>query len=130
MSKNKEKPMKERMDFPGLPDRIRGLGDLAYNLWWSWHPQARELYRSLNLQAWRESHHNPIRLLSLLTEDMYLKVMQDRDFLAHYDAVMDQFAAETDSSAGWFSAEYGHLPLPISQPNTGCMFPCQCMLVV
>jgi hypothetical protein len=23
---------------PDLPERIRGLGKLAYNLWWSWRP--------------------------------------------------------------------------------------------
>jgi hypothetical protein len=42
-----------------LPDRIRGLGDLAYNLWWSWRVPARELFRSLGLQVWRESGHYP-----------------------------------------------------------------------
>ena len=28
--------------FPNLPERISGLGDLAYNLWWSWHPAAHD----------------------------------------------------------------------------------------
>jgi len=27
-----------RSKFPGLPDRISGLGELAFNLWWSRHP--------------------------------------------------------------------------------------------
>jgi starch phosphorylase len=114
MKKNEEIRMDEIKNFPKLPDRIRGLGDLAYNLWWSWHPQARELFRTLNLQAWRESNHNPVRLLSLLTEDIYAKAVTDHDFLAHYDAVMDQFAAETDSPSGWFTAEYGHLQSPLA----------------
>jgi starch phosphorylase len=114
MSENRERKMNEGKDFSNLPDRIRGLKDLAYNLWWSWHPQARELFRILNLQAWRESNHNPVRELSILSEDTYSKVLEDRDFLSHYDAVMDQFAAETDSPAGWFSAEYGHLKSPIA----------------
>jgi starch phosphorylase len=114
MSENQEGRMSEGKDFPSLPDRIHGLGDLAYNLWWAWHPQARELFRILNLQAWRESVHNPVRLLSILTEDTYSKVLQDRDFLAHYDAVMDQFSAETDSPSGWFSSEYGRLNAPIA----------------
>jgi starch phosphorylase len=114
MKTNKEIRMDEIKNFPNLPDRIRGLGDLAYNLWWSWHPQARELFRSLNLQAWRESNHNPVRLLSLLTEDIYAKAVSDHDFLSHYDAVMDQFAAETDSPSGWFTAEFGHLQSPLA----------------
>jgi starch phosphorylase len=114
MSDSEEIRMNAGKTFHNLPDRIHGLEDLAYNLWWSWHPQARELFRSLNLQAWRESNHNPVRLLSILTEDMFSKVLEDRDFLAHYDAVMDQFATEMDSPSGWFSAEYGHLQSPIA----------------
>ncbi|HAZ30654.1 TPA: hypothetical protein DCY65_03675, partial [Candidatus Acetothermia bacterium] len=38
-----------------LPARIRGLAELAYNLWWSWTPAARQLFRALDLQAYRES---------------------------------------------------------------------------
>ncbi|MGC9514345.1 DUF3417 domain-containing protein, partial [Methanocrinis sp.] len=35
---------KPRDKFPNLPSRIAKLGDLAYNLWWSWHPEGRELF--------------------------------------------------------------------------------------
>ena len=27
-----------------LPERISGLREMAYNLWWSWHPEGRELF--------------------------------------------------------------------------------------
>jgi hypothetical protein len=30
--------------FPNLPERIRGLGEMARNLWGSWHPAARMLF--------------------------------------------------------------------------------------
>ncbi|MCG7854301.1 MAG: DUF3417 domain-containing protein, partial [Methanoregulaceae archaeon] len=42
-----------------IPERIRGLGEMAYNLWWSWHPEARILFKQINQQAWKESIHNP-----------------------------------------------------------------------
>ena len=29
--------------FPNLPERIIGLEEMAENLWWSWHPEARML---------------------------------------------------------------------------------------
>ncbi|GBD97622.1 MAG TPA: DUF3417 domain-containing protein [Nitrospirae bacterium] len=32
-----------RKRFPSIPERISGLGELAYNLWWGWHPEARML---------------------------------------------------------------------------------------
>ncbi|MFW5908520.1 MAG: DUF3417 domain-containing protein, partial [Desulfosalsimonas sp.] len=36
-------PKKE--NFAHLPDQLSGLGDLAENLWWSWNPQARMLFK-------------------------------------------------------------------------------------
>ncbi len=52
--------------FPHLPERLVGLGELASNLWWSWHPEARNLFRMLDLLAWRETGHNPVKLLEAL----------------------------------------------------------------
>ncbi len=34
--------------FPIMPARISRLYELAYNLWWSWHPEARALYSTLD----------------------------------------------------------------------------------
>lgn len=48
---------------PTLPGRIRGLEDLAYNLWWSWHPAARMLFKRLQRIVWKESGHNPVRMI-------------------------------------------------------------------
>ena len=45
--------------FPNLPERIRGLEQLVYNLWWSWNRASREMFRALDLQAWLNSAHNP-----------------------------------------------------------------------
>jgi starch phosphorylase len=100
--------------FPSLPERIRGLEKLAYNLWWSWSPPARDLFRALDLQAWRESGHNPVRMLAILSPEVLVNAAQDQEFLAHYDAVMDQFDAETAFQAGWFAVEHGRPPSPLA----------------
>ena len=100
--------------FSGLPQRIGGLAQLAHNLWWSWHPPARELFRALDLQAWRESGQNPVRMLSFLSPDVVENAVQDQEFLAQYDAVMDQFKIETISAAGWFATQYGQATAPLA----------------
>jgi len=41
--------------FPHLPKRLEGLEELAENLWWSWNPGARMLFKTLDRQAWKES---------------------------------------------------------------------------
>lgn len=37
--------------FPNLPETIGGLAELAENLWWSWCPRARMLFKMLNRQV-------------------------------------------------------------------------------
>jgi starch phosphorylase len=100
--------------FSHLPERIRDLGRLAYNLWWSWNPSAREMFRALDLQTWRESNHNPVRMLAMIHPEVVEDAARDRDFMAHYDAVMDEFEAATASPSGWFGAEYGRVSSPLA----------------
>jgi starch phosphorylase len=52
--------------FRTMPTRISRLHELAYNVWWSWHPEARALYSSLDPDLWEHVRHNPVRLLSEL----------------------------------------------------------------
>jgi starch phosphorylase len=106
--------MSETDPVPDLPERIRGLGKLAYNLWWSWNPQARGLFRALDLQAWRESGHNPVRMLAVVRPEVLAGAAVDPEFLAHYDAVIDQYQVETASQAGWFTAEYSRARSPLA----------------
>ncbi len=48
---------------PHLPRHLEGLETLAENLWWSWNPGARMLFKTLDRQAWKESGHNPDKML-------------------------------------------------------------------
>ncbi|MBI5739713.1 MAG: alpha-glucan family phosphorylase [Nitrospirae bacterium] len=86
-----------------LPDRLRGLQDLAYNLWWSWHPAARMLFKTLDRVAWKESGHNPVRMLRDLPEDILKSAALNQEFIRHYDVVLARFHKEMDSRGGWFS---------------------------
>lgn len=105
--------MLELSHLPRLPERIQGLAELAYNLWWTWHRSAHDLFRALDLQVWRESGDNPIRMLNLLDSDTLERAAADPSFLRHYDSVMAQFKAELGSPVGWFPAEYGHPEKPL-----------------
>ena len=77
----------------GLPKRIGRLRELAYNLWWSWHPQARELFRALDYPLWRMSGHNPVKQLHEISPDRLREEAADPAFLTLYDAVMSAFDA-------------------------------------
>ena len=100
--------------FPNLPERIRGLERLSYNLWWSWHRQAREMFPALDLQAWRESDHNPLRMLAILPQQTLDDAARDPEFLERYDAVMAEFDANIASQTGWFTVRYGTPRSPLA----------------
>ena len=124
-----------RKEFPNLPDRLLGLGEMAENLWWSWHPAARMVFKSLNRQAWKESLHNPDKTLKELPPETLVEAAQDPDFLRHYDLVLSQFhkylqkgvcsmlstVCDRDTPGiAYFSAEYGlHHSLPFYAGGLG-----------
>lgn len=93
--------VRERFSF--IPDRIAGLGELSYNLWWSWHPEARMLFKMLDRQIWKECRHNPVKMLRELPHEVLEAAANDPEYLRHYDAVLARFHKEINTKGGWFS---------------------------
>jgi len=89
-----------------LPERINRLEDLANNLWWSWHPQARELFRVLDYPLWRLSGHNPVKQLREISADKLATAATDPAFLNLYDSVMSDFDADMSDKNSWFATKY------------------------
>jgi starch phosphorylase len=127
---NASKPL-----FPQLPSRIDGLEDLAENLWWSWHPKARMLFKALDRQAWKESGHNPDLMLRDIPPQVLEAAAVEPEYLKHYDDVMARFGRFTSGiecryldflpeehtfAVAYFSAEYGlHRSLPFYAGGLG-----------
>jgi starch phosphorylase len=95
--------IKLRSEFSHVPERIAGLVDLSYNLWWSWHPEARILFKQINQQAWKESTHNPVKMLQEIPGEFLEKVMKNREYLRRYDITMFRFRRYMASRNSWFS---------------------------
>ncbi len=89
--------------FPHIPERISGLGELAYNLWWSWNPSARMLFKTLDRQAWKESIHNPVMMLKEMPGKILQSASVNAHYLIHYDEVMSEFRNYTALNICWFS---------------------------
>lgn len=122
-------------EFPKLPERLSGLEELADNLWWSWHPGARMLFKMLDRQAWKESGHNPDRMLREMPVEILEAAAGNEDYLRNYDVVLSQFRrymAHTTCqylnfvpdpntyAVAYFSAEYGlHRSLPFYAGGLG-----------
>lgn len=101
--------------FLNIPERLKGLEELAYNLWWSWHPSARMVFKMLNRQAWKESVHNPVKMIKDLPGEVLDAAVKDPQYIHHYDAVMARFRREITSKGSWFYENVGEpARLPIA----------------
>ena len=89
-----------------LPKRIDRLDELAHNMWWSWHYQARDLFRTLDYTLWVISGHNPVKQLRDINPDKLKAAASDPAFLALYDSVMAAFDADMSSQDTWFGRKY------------------------
>jgi starch phosphorylase len=92
-----------------LPERIGRLDELANNLWWSWHNQARQLFRALDYPLWRASNHNPVRQLHEMNPNTLQAAAADASFLALYDSVMKDFDVDMAASNTWFTTNHADL---------------------
>ncbi|NTV91496.1 MAG: DUF3417 domain-containing protein, partial [Clostridiales bacterium] len=46
-----------------IPEALRRLEDIAFNLWWSWNSEAIDLFREIDLPLWEKLNKNPVRFL-------------------------------------------------------------------
>lgn len=98
-----------------LPQRIHRLDELANNLWWSWHPEARELFRRLDYPMWRITGHNPVKQLREISPAKLEAAATDPRFLHLHDSVMAHFDADMAARNSWFATKYpGLLSGPIA----------------
>ena len=88
-----------------MPSRISRLEELAYNLWWSWQTDARELFRNVDYVRWRVDH-NPVKELREVTPERLQQLAADPEFVALYDRVMASFDAGVRSGRTWFGTSF------------------------
>lgn len=125
--------------YPTPDAKIARLTELAYNLWWSWHPAAQALYEEIDPELWKRVNHNPVKFLRLVSQRRLDRAAADSAYLARYRAVMDAFDDYMfppngttwyarnhpdlgDRLIAYFSAEFGlHESLPIYSGGLGIL---------
>ena len=107
---------------PKLPAQLEPLRRLAVNLWWTWEPSARSLFRQIDPDLWHSTNHNPVRLLQLCRQARLEEFAANDDFLREMRGVLKKFDAYMTRKDTWakmrkgsaltgpvayFSAEFG-----------------------
>jgi len=111
-----------------LPKSLEKLEDLAYNLWFAWNPDARDLFREIDVDLWRTTGRNPVEILLQANPSRLDDLSQDNNFVEKVNKFWDRFQKymdkkETtftknfpkmaDRQIAYFCAEYGiHESLP------------------
>jgi starch phosphorylase len=89
-----------------IPVQLSRLRDMAYNLWWTWSPAARELFHRIDPDRWWH-YRNPIELLIDLEPERWHLLQNDPEFIRDYRAVVEQFDAYIAPDAPtWFEERY------------------------
>ncbi|MCB1032271.1 MAG: alpha-glucan family phosphorylase, partial [Acidobacteria bacterium] len=119
-----------------LPREVSRLYDLAYNLWWSWNPEARKLFAAIDSAAWAR-YRNPVQMLINVEPERWEGLLESEPFMDSYSAVLREFERycscadgswyETQRRDGedlfaYFSMEYGvHHSLAIYSGGLGVL---------
>lgn len=73
-----------------VPPCLGRLVELAYNLWWCWSQEGRDLWASLDPVAWERSH-NPVELLASIEPARWREIEQVEAVLDRYHAAVEAF---------------------------------------
>ncbi|HET7294032.1 MAG TPA: alpha-glucan family phosphorylase [Vicinamibacteria bacterium] len=95
-----------------LPPEMHRLRGLAYDLWWSWSPQATRLFAWIDPDHWRR-YHNPVELLINVEPHQWARLLSDPEFRQTYEGVVQAHDAYRHRRR-WFQERYADFPGPIA----------------
>jgi phosphorylase/glycogen(starch) synthase len=122
-----------------LPENISRLRELAYNMWWSWHPRALDLFATLSPRLWAEMENNPVKMLETVAPEWVLDASKNVAYTGLYAHILQQFddymsdktcserlqksnEIRWSSPVAYFSTEYGlHESIPIYSGGLGVL---------
>jgi len=115
----------------------KDLREIAYNLWWSWHPAAQEIFHELSPFFWEHSNHNAVEVMNWISGQELRERLKDRAFHEKVSGVVARYRSYLGARTTWvtknapalagspvayFSAEFGlHESLRIYSGGLGIL---------
>ncbi len=98
------KPIKSFLVTANVPTNIAKLTELAYNYWWCWETDAKDLFYRIDREIWQKSNHNPIELLNKLSQVRFQELAEETEFVSYLDFVHNKFL-DYMGAKSWFSTK-------------------------
>ena len=115
----------------------RKLKKLTRNLWWTWRPEVRSIFRDLDLDVYQKAHRNPVRVIKEISRTVLEKRSQEVDIDTRTDRALRQLNEYLNPLTTWgmvhagplqsrpvayFCAEFGiHESIPIYSGGLGIL---------
>ncbi len=116
---------------------MRKLHELAQNLWWSWRPEIRSIFRELDPELWSAVYHNPVAMLHRMDDASVAKRVSSLEIQTRIDQAHRRLGEYLRGGDGWgavhasallarpvayFSAEFGlHQSIPVYSGGLGVL---------
>jgi len=120
-----------------VDELIHGLHTLSRNLWWTWNPQAQDIFHALSERKWRSSNHNAVAVMKAISHAELRARLCEKEFYDYVSGILDQMYqylgkedtwwhaqsnGNADAHIAYFSAEFGlHESLPIYSGGLGVL---------
>ncbi len=98
-----------RIEIPNhfdLPKQLKRLGELAYNLWWTWEKDCQRMYRDIDFDLWEKTYHNPVKFLRQVERSRINEMQNDLHFMKKYNDIIEEFEKYVKSENTWFNITY------------------------
>jgi len=121
---------------PTLPEMLNPILQLAYNVWYCWNHKGLRLFQHMDRDLWEETGHNPVDMLSRISQGRIMDLMEDEGFLSQMKKTQEEFedyieekgvysfllAQPIDFTIAYFSMEFGLTEsLPIYSGGLGVL---------
>lgn len=125
---------------PRIPEKLSRLEELAYNVWSTWDKDAYDIFSRIDPMLYRNCEHNPVKLLSVISNSRLEELSKDSGFLFELDKVYsdyqdylnfnvtdfeinnEKWTSEHQNKVAYLCMEYGlHESLPIYSGGLGIL---------
>ena len=85
-------------DVQALIDDLKGV---AHNLWWSWNPEAQDIFHELSPFFWDDTNHNAVEVMNWVSGQELRGRLADPAYFAKVQAICKNFGTYMKGQKTW-----------------------------